>query len=43
MEFHDESGAPVTSTNFREDVTVTGTINSSDIALVKSRSGFAVP
>jgi hypothetical protein len=34
-----ESGNPVTSSNFREDVTVNGLINSSDIALVQSQSG----
>jgi hypothetical protein len=34
-----ESGNPVTSSNFREDVTVNGLINSSDIVLVQSQSG----
>ena len=34
-----ESGNPVTSSNFREDVTVNGFINSSDISLVQSQSG----
>jgi hypothetical protein len=38
-----QSGAPVTGTNFREDVAVSGAINASDIGLVKSRSGFSVP
>jgi hypothetical protein len=33
----------VTSFNFREDVTVNGLINSSDIALVQSKSGTALP
>lgn len=34
-----QSGASVTTSNFREDVTVDGFINSGDIALVKSKSG----
>lgn len=38
-----QSGAPVTSTNFRNDVTVDGLINSSDISLVKSPSGTGIP
>ena len=38
-----QSGVPVTSANFREDVTANGSITASDIALVKSRSGFSVP
>jgi hypothetical protein len=38
-----QSGAPVTATNFREDVTLDGNINSADISLVKSRSGTALP
>jgi hypothetical protein len=38
-----QSGAPVTSSNFREDVTVNGSINSSDIALVQAHSGTALP
>jgi hypothetical protein len=38
-----QSGAAVTSTDFREDVTVDGSINSADIALVKSKSGTALP
>jgi hypothetical protein len=29
--------------NFREDVTVNGSINSSDIGLVQSKSGTALP
>jgi hypothetical protein len=38
-----QSGALVTSSNFREDVTVNGSINSSDIAAVQSKSGTALP
>jgi hypothetical protein len=38
-----QSGQPVTSNNFREDVTVNGLINSSDISLVQSKSGTALP
>jgi hypothetical protein len=38
-----QSGAPVTGTNFRQDITPNGTINAADIGLVKSRSGFSVP
>jgi hypothetical protein len=38
-----QSGAPVTTANFRQDVTPNGTINASDIGLVKSRSGASVP
>jgi len=33
----------VTSANFREDVTVDGVINASDIGLVKSKSGDSLP
>ncbi len=32
-------GAPVTNANFREDVTLNGTINGSDVGLVKSHLG----
>ena len=38
-----QSGQVVTTGNFREDVTANGTINSSDIGLVQSRSGTALP
>jgi hypothetical protein len=38
-----QSGQPVTSANFREDVTASGQINSSDIALVQSMSGTGLP
>src|SRR5204862_5613700 len=38
-----QSGQSVNSTNFREDVTVSGSINSSDIALVQSKSGTGLP
>jgi uncharacterized delta-60 repeat protein len=38
-----QSGAPVTSANFRSDVAANGTITATDIALVKSRSGQTVP
>jgi hypothetical protein len=38
-----KSGQPVTANNFREDVTVNGAINSSDIGLVQSKSGTALP
>jgi hypothetical protein len=33
----------VTEANCRQDVTVNGSINASDIGLVKSRSGATVP
>jgi hypothetical protein len=33
----------LTTDNFREDVTVNGAINSSDISLVQSQSGMALP
>src|SRR6202011_3232017 len=36
-------GMPVTSANFREDLTVDGVINASDIGLVKSKSGDSLP
>jgi subtilisin family serine protease len=38
-----QSGAPVTAANFREDVVVSGSINGSDVSLVKSHSGMSVP
>lgn len=39
-----QSGQPVTSANFRADVTANGgSINASDIGLVKSRSGTQLP
>ena len=38
-----QSGVPVTATNFRADVAVSGGITASDIGLVKSRSGQSVP
>ena len=38
-----QSGLPLSGTNFRADVSVNGTINSSDLTLVKSRSGAGVP
>jgi hypothetical protein len=38
-----QSGQPVTSNNFREDVSVNGSINSSDISLVQAQSGTALP
>jgi hypothetical protein len=37
-----QSGVPVTTANFRRDVTPNGTINSSDIGVVKSRSGASI-
>ena len=38
-----QSGVPVTSLNFRQDVSASGAINASDIALAKSASGTSVP
>jgi hypothetical protein len=38
-----QSGNTVTSSNFREDVTTDGFLNSGDIGLVKSKSGTALP
>ena len=38
-----QSGQPVTSSNFREDVTVNGAINSSDIVTVQASSGTGLP
>jgi predicted outer membrane repeat protein len=36
-----QSGQPVTATNFRQDITCNGAINASDVSLVKSKSGTA--
>jgi hypothetical protein len=36
-------GQAVDSTNFRNDVTVDGSLNSADISLVKYKSGTALP
>jgi hypothetical protein len=38
-----QSGAAVSAANFREDVVVSGSINATDVSLVKSRAGFGVP
>jgi subtilisin family serine protease len=38
-----QSGVPVTAANFREDVVVSGSINATDVSLVKSHSGSSVP
>jgi hypothetical protein len=38
-----QSGASVTTSNFREDVNADGFLNSADISLVKSESGTALP
>jgi uncharacterized protein YdgA (DUF945 family) len=38
-----QSGLQVSASNFREDVSVSGAINVSDIAAVKSASGTSVP
>jgi hypothetical protein len=35
--------AIATNNNFREDVTVNGVINSSDVAFVQAHSGTALP
>jgi hypothetical protein len=37
------SGAPLAQANFRANVAVSGTINASDTAIVKSNSGNSVP
>jgi hypothetical protein len=37
------SGNPVTRDNYRSDVTANGALNSSDIGLIKSRSGSQLP
>ncbi len=36
-------GQPVTAANFRFDLNATGTINASDVSVVKSRSGAVLP
>jgi hypothetical protein len=36
-------GQTVTSSNFREDVNANGTISATDVALVKSDVGHALP
>ena len=38
-----QSGQAVTQSNYREDVTVNGVVNSTDISIVKSSSGTALP
>ncbi|MGI8436352.1 MAG: Calx-beta domain-containing protein [Chthoniobacterales bacterium] len=38
-----QSGQPVTTANFRNDVNVNGAITSSDIGLIKSQSGAVLP
>jgi hypothetical protein len=38
-----QSGATVTSANFRQDVNGNGTINASDVSFVKARSGQSLP
>ncbi len=38
-----QSGVTVDGTNFREDVVANGLINSSDVGIVKSRSGTGLP
>jgi Dockerin type I domain len=38
-----QSGATVTNSNFREDVNASGTISSTDVAIVKSDVGTALP
>jgi hypothetical protein len=38
-----QSGQPVSSANFREDVNTDGFLNSADISLVKSKSGTGLP
>ncbi len=38
-----QAGTSVNMTNFREDVTLNGAISASDVVLVKSRSGNAIP
>src|ERR1043166_8357752 len=38
-----QSGMPVTGSNFREDITVDGNLNSSHILLLKPKSGTALP
>jgi hypothetical protein len=38
-----QSDTAVTVSNFREDVTIDGSINAGDIGLVKSKSGTGLP
>lgn len=38
-----QSGQPLTTTNFRNDVTANGSITGTDVSLVKSRSGAGLP
>jgi hypothetical protein len=38
-----QAGAPVSTSNFREDVTVNGSINASDVGLVKANVGHSLP
>ena len=38
-----QSGNPVNSTNFREDLNLDGFLDSADIGLVKSKSGSSLP
>jgi hypothetical protein len=38
-----QSGNPVNSSNFREDINTDGFLNGADIGLVKSKSGTALP
>ncbi len=38
-----QSGQPVTGTNFRTDLNASGTINTTDIGIVKANSGHTVP
>ena len=38
-----QSGQPVTASNFREDINVSGSINATDVSMVKARSGTALP
>ena len=38
-----QSGQPVTSANFREDVNANGSINATDVSSVKLKSGTSLP
>jgi hypothetical protein len=38
-----QSGQPVTASNFREDVNTDGSINSADSSLIRSKSGTSLP
>jgi hypothetical protein len=38
-----QSGMPVTSANFREDITVDGTIGNADVRTVRSAFGHSLP